>query len=224
MLAKLGCSYVAGRALRAAPVPRRDRRGRQREAAGGLPQRAHADPVRRRAARGPRSPRPRRALQHPDRRRAGRHHGRAGRRRSSSPTSRSGRSAPARSRRPKTRRRSARRSGPGWPSCTRRDLAAGVRILYGGSVKAANAAELLAQPDVDGALVGGASLDAADFAAICAAAAGVVTAGPASAATHADRRRFARPARRLRPCSSAIEQVKWIRTPTRSPTRAARQH
>ena len=41
-----------------------------------------------------------------------------------------------------------------------------VRILYGGSVKPANAAELLAQPDVDGALVGGASLDAEDFAAI----------------------------------------------------------
>jgi triosephosphate isomerase len=40
-------------------------------------------------------------------------------------------------------------------------------VLYGGSVKAANAAELMAQPDVDGALVGGASLDAAEFAAIC---------------------------------------------------------
>ena len=39
----------------------------------------------------------------------------------------------------------------------------GVRILYGGSVKASNAAELLAVPDVDGALVGGASLKAADF-------------------------------------------------------------
>jgi triosephosphate isomerase len=38
-----------------------------------------------------------------------------------------------------------------------------VRILYGGSVNAANAAELLAQPDVDGGLVGGASLVAADF-------------------------------------------------------------
>jgi triosephosphate isomerase len=50
------------------------------------------------------------------------------------------------------------------------DLAAGVRVLYGGSVKAANAAELLSRPDVDGALVGGASLDAAEFAAICVAA------------------------------------------------------
>jgi len=41
-----------------------------------------------------------------------------------------------------------------------------VRILYGGSVKPGNAAELMAQPDIDGALVGGASLDPADFAAI----------------------------------------------------------
>jgi triosephosphate isomerase (TIM) len=46
-----------------------------------------------------------------------------------------------------------------------------VPILYGGSVKPDNAGELLAQPDVDGALVGGASLDVASFAAICKAAA-----------------------------------------------------
>lgn len=45
-----------------------------------------------------------------------------------------------------------------------------VRILYGGSVKPANAAELFAQPDIDGALVGGASLDPEDFAAIVEAA------------------------------------------------------
>jgi triosephosphate isomerase len=45
-----------------------------------------------------------------------------------------------------------------------------VRILYGGSVKPENAAELLAQPDVDGALVGGASLDPGSFAEIVAAA------------------------------------------------------
>jgi triosephosphate isomerase len=49
-------------------------------------------------------------------------------------------------------------------------LADRVRIQYGGSVKPDNAKELLAQPDVDGALVGGASLKAADFAAILAAA------------------------------------------------------
>ena len=46
-----------------------------------------------------------------------------------------------------------------------------VRVLYGGSVKPDNAAEILSQPDVDGALVGGASLDPADFARIVAAAA-----------------------------------------------------
>jgi triosephosphate isomerase len=47
--------------------------------------------------------------------------------------------------------------------------AAGIRILYGGSVKPANAKELMAVPNVDGALVGGASLKAADFLAIAAA-------------------------------------------------------
>jgi triosephosphate isomerase len=46
-----------------------------------------------------------------------------------------------------------------------------VPLLYGGSVKPDNAAELLARPDVDGALVGGASLDVASFVAICKAAA-----------------------------------------------------
>ncbi len=50
------------------------------------------------------------------------------------------------------------------------DAAQRVRILYGGSVKPENAAELLALPDVDGALVGGASLDAASFAEIVRAA------------------------------------------------------
>ena len=45
-----------------------------------------------------------------------------------------------------------------------------VRILYGGSMKPANAAELLSKPDVDGGLVGGASLDPVDFAAIVEAA------------------------------------------------------
>jgi len=51
------------------------------------------------------------------------------------------------------------------------DVAASVRIQYGGSVKPENAAELLAQPNIDGALVGGASLKADDFLAIAAAAA-----------------------------------------------------
>jgi triosephosphate isomerase len=52
-----------------------------------------------------------------------------------------------------------------------RESADRVRVLYGGSVKPENAAELLALPDVDGALVGGASLDAESFATIVAAAA-----------------------------------------------------
>ena len=53
------------------------------------------------------------------------------------------------------------------------DQAAGsVRIQYGGSVKAANIQELMAQPDIDGALVGGASLDADEFALIVKGAAG----------------------------------------------------
>jgi triosephosphate isomerase (TIM) len=51
------------------------------------------------------------------------------------------------------------------------------RVLYGGSVKADNAAEILAQADVDGTLVGGASLEAAGFAAICAAAVSQAVAG-----------------------------------------------
>ena len=49
-------------------------------------------------------------------------------------------------------------------------LAANLRILYGGSVKPGNAKELFAMPDVDGGLIGGASLVADDFLAICAAA------------------------------------------------------
>jgi triosephosphate isomerase len=50
-------------------------------------------------------------------------------------------------------------------------ISGSLRILYGGSVKGSNAAELLSQQDIDGGLVGGASLDAADFLAIYAAAA-----------------------------------------------------
>ena len=49
-------------------------------------------------------------------------------------------------------------------------VAATLRILYGGSVKAANAAQLFTQPDIDGGLIGGASLVGAEFMAICAAA------------------------------------------------------
>lgn len=49
-------------------------------------------------------------------------------------------------------------------------IAQGLRILYGGSVRAASAAELFAQADIDGGLVGGASLNATEFSAICRAA------------------------------------------------------
>lgn len=50
------------------------------------------------------------------------------------------------------------------------EVAAGIRILYGGSVKADSVADIVAQPDVDGGLVGGASLDGAAFAQLVAAA------------------------------------------------------
>lgn len=48
-------------------------------------------------------------------------------------------------------------------------IAEGLRILYGGSMNPANAAELRSQPDIDGGLIGGASLKAADFLVICSA-------------------------------------------------------
>ena len=52
------------------------------------------------------------------------------------------------------------------------EVANTVRVLYGGSVKSGNIADLVAQGDIDGALVGGASLDADEFAKLCALAAG----------------------------------------------------
>lgn len=54
-----------------------------------------------------------------------------------------------------------------------RGLGARMRVLYGGSVKAANAAELFSMPDIDGGLIGSASLDAGEFSAICRAAEGM---------------------------------------------------
>jgi triosephosphate isomerase len=51
------------------------------------------------------------------------------------------------------------------------EVARGLRILYGGSVKASNAAQLFGMPDIDGGLIGGASLVASEFVAICRAAA-----------------------------------------------------
>lgn len=49
-------------------------------------------------------------------------------------------------------------------------VAEGLRVLYGGSMKPGNAAELMAKPDIDGGLIGGAALNADDFLAICTAA------------------------------------------------------
>jgi triosephosphate isomerase len=63
-----------------------------------------------------------------------------------------------------------------WLSETSAELAASTRILYGGSVKADNAKALLAAPDVDGALVGGASMEADSFAGIVRAAEGLAAA------------------------------------------------
>ncbi len=58
------------------------------------------------------------------------------------------------------------------------------RILYGGSVKPSNANELFAMPDIDGGLIGGASLNADDFAAICTAASDSATTATTTAQTH----------------------------------------
>jgi len=62
-------------------------------------------------------------------------------------------------------------------SGARPELAAETRIVYGGSVKGANAGDLFAQGDIDGALVGGASLDSEEFLTICRAAGEAVAAG-----------------------------------------------
>ena len=98
--------------------------------------------------------------------------------------SRSGRSGPGEPRR-RSRRRRRSSSSATWCAARDEDAAERIRIVYGGSVKPDNAAELIAQPDIDGALVGGASLDPDDFAAIVAAAreragAGTCPPGPAA--------------------------------------------
>ena len=53
-------------------------------------------------------------------------------------------------------------------------IAEQLRILYGGSVKSSNAQQIFSMKDIDGGLIGGASLDAAEFLSICSAAAGAV--------------------------------------------------
>ena len=163
---------VVGHSERRA-LPRRGRRAGQRQGEGGAAARPHADPVRRRGA------------------------GRArGRRRTSPHCTDQLDGALAGLTAEQVPRRWSIAYEPVWaigtgkvatpedaqevcggdPGAARRafgrSTAAAVRILYGGSVKAANTAEILAQPDVDGALVGGASLDADEFAQICRTAAG----------------------------------------------------
>ena len=92
---------------------------------------------------------------------------RAGPAPSSSPTSRSGRSAPARWRRPRTRRRSAPRSAPGWPSSTPATWPTASASSTAARSRPPTSPAIMAQPDVDGALVGGASIDADEFVGIC---------------------------------------------------------
>jgi triosephosphate isomerase (TIM) len=67
---------------------------------------------------------------------------------------------------PTTPRRSVRAIRAAVAEIVGQQAADGVRIQYGGSVKAGNIVELMAQPDIDGALVGGASLDPDEFARI----------------------------------------------------------
>ena len=159
-----------GRALRAPAVPRRGRRHRQQQDRGGVPQRHHPDPLRRREHRHPRAAAAR--LPH-----------------CTSQLDGALANIPA-----EQAESIVIAYEPVWAIGTGKvatpddaqavcvairgrleelyspELAAGVRILYGGSVKSTNAAEILAQPDIDGALVGGASLDGDEFAGICLAA------------------------------------------------------
>ena len=107
---------------------------------------------------------------HRGRRAAARRPGRPRRRRSAgacSPTSRSGRSAPASPpRRARPRRCTATCAGCSSELGSKERRRKPIRILYGGSVKPDNADALLAEPDIDGALVGGASLTGPGFIAI----------------------------------------------------------
>ena len=168
MLAKLGCSYVAVRALRAPPVPPRGRRPGQRQGQGRARGLGHADPVRGRAAS--RSARPAttwRTCMAQLERLAGQDPRRGGRRDGDRLRAGLG-DRHRRGRQPRTtRRRCAAAIREHISAAAGAEAGAGVRILYGGSVKGDNIAPIMAEQDVDGALVGGASLDAGQFAAIC---------------------------------------------------------
>ena len=149
----------------ASTTPRR--RGRQRQGQGRLPARHHADLLLRRGPRDPPGRHPRRARRSP-------------------------RSRPASKACPSSRPRSVVVAyEPIWAIGTGEvatpedaqevcaairtklaelysgDVADGIRVLYGGSVKSGNVAAIMAKEDVDGALVGGASIDPVEFAAIC---------------------------------------------------------
>ena len=167
MLAKLGCSYVV-----VGHSERREHHGETDElvnakAHKALARRHDADRVRR---RGPRGPPGRRARAHTlaqVRGLAGRVHAPSRSPGWWSPTSRSGRSAPARSPPPTTRRRSARRSAG---RCAR-PTATPPRTAYASSTAARSRRPtwpaIMAEADVDGCLVGGASLQADEFGGIC---------------------------------------------------------
>ena len=167
--AEAGARYViVGHSERRHDV-RRDRRARQPQDEGGARRRPDADRLRRRDARGAGAQRDARGPRPPDS--DGGSTGCPPTRwpRSRSPTSRSGRSAPAATRRRRRRRRRTRTSGAGCGEWFGAEAGDACRILYGGSVKPANTRELVSQADVDGALVGGASLDPRAFAEIVAA-------------------------------------------------------
>ena len=134
-----------------------------RKVAAAVRRRPHADRLRRRDARPARAQRDARRARPPDQAGPRRPDRRAARRCSSSPTSRSGPSAPAAT--PRRRRRRGARAHPrrGSGSGSGPTPPSTCHVLYGGSVKPDNIRELMAQPDVDGALVGGASLDVRAF-------------------------------------------------------------
>ena len=167
MLAKLGCSYVV-----VGHSERREYHGETDEVVNAkahkaLARRDDPDRVRGRGARRAPGRRAGRATRWP--RSTARSPASPPSRSPASwwPTSRSGRSAPARSPPPRTPRRSARRSASRVREVHGDAAADGVRILYGGSVKAANIAGIMDKADVDGCLVGGASLQADEFGGIC---------------------------------------------------------
>ena len=171
-LAKLGCTLRRRRALRAPDLPPRGRRAGRREGRRGAQARPDPDRLHRRGAGGPRGRQPRRAQRATAAGLAGRAVGRAdrhGRDRLRAGVGDRHRPGGQRRRRAGGVRGHPRRAGQAGVSRSSRPA---VRVLYGGSVNAKNVGEIVAQEDVDGALVGGASLDGEQFATLSAIAAG----------------------------------------------------